>query len=172
VASYCGRGENLDVEGDTPFLNAAEQLKMQEPRFTELEQRSRQAGLKDLVQKLEDETRVKEVIEEMKAEDKRRKERSIFSSSSLSTSTLCPGPTRFREARMSDTFTLNQKDPLPLDKLADEWDRLDKYYMQLAEVAQGAGYDKGSFTGKSIGFSICAAQLRASLAASERDVPK
>src|SRR5271166_5921168 len=43
---------------------------MQEQRFTELEERSRQAGLKDQFQKLEDETRVKSVIEEMKAEDK------------------------------------------------------------------------------------------------------
>lgn len=43
---------------------------MQEPRLTELEERSRQAGLKDMLQKLEDETRVKSVIEEMKAEDK------------------------------------------------------------------------------------------------------
>ena len=43
---------------------------MQERRFTELEERSRQAGLKDMFQKLEDETRVKSVIEEMKAEDK------------------------------------------------------------------------------------------------------
>jgi hypothetical protein len=43
---------------------------MQEPRFTELEERSRQAGLKDMFAKLEDETRVKQVIEEMKAEDK------------------------------------------------------------------------------------------------------
>ncbi len=43
---------------------------MQEPRLTELEQRSRQAGLLDQFKKLEDETRVKDVIEEMKAEDK------------------------------------------------------------------------------------------------------
>jgi len=43
---------------------------MQEPRFTELEERSRHAGLKDMFQKLQDETRVKDVIEEMKAEDK------------------------------------------------------------------------------------------------------
>jgi hypothetical protein len=55
--------------------------------------------------------------------------------------------------------------PVPLDKLAEEWDRLENYYTQLADAAQGAGYDKGSFQGKAIGISICAAQLRRVLAA-------
>jgi hypothetical protein len=72
---------------------------------------------------------------------------------------------------MSD-YTLNQREPLPVEQLPDEWDRLDKYYMQLADVTQGAGYDKGSFTGKSIGFSVCAAQLRASLAKEKSDESK
>ena len=56
--------------------------------------------------------------------------------------------------------------PVPLGKLAEEWDRLENYYTQLADAAQGAGYDKGSFLreGKAIGISICAAQLRKALA--------
>ncbi len=54
--------------------------------------------------------------------------------------------------------------PVPLGKLAEEWDRLENYYTQLADAAQGAGYDKGSFQGKAIGISICAAQLRKALA--------
>jgi Zn-dependent oligopeptidase len=43
---------------------------MQEPRFNELESRAAQSNLKDFVNKLETETRVHDVIEEMKAEDK------------------------------------------------------------------------------------------------------
>jgi hypothetical protein len=43
---------------------------MQEPRFNELEQRASNVGLLDSLKKLETETRVREVIEEMKSEDK------------------------------------------------------------------------------------------------------
>ena len=43
---------------------------MQEPRFNELEQRASQNIFKDLTAQLEAETKVQDVLKEMKAEDK------------------------------------------------------------------------------------------------------
>ena len=66
---------------------------------------------------------------------------------------------------MSDKTEMTQsaaewKPPATLEALAEEWDKLERYYQDLANT-QPANYCGGSFQGKAIGISICAAQLRA-----------
>jgi hypothetical protein len=61
----------------------------------------------------------------------------------------------------------DESQSVPLEKLPAHWDGLEAYYQRLADDLNGEhpGYDHGSFTGKAIGISICAAQLKAAIPA-------